>query len=106
MKRLPIVFGHQAIEDLLDIVEYLAAENPTAAQAFREDLERSCAVLAEMPGIGMLRSFSHPQLADVRWWPLKRFEKYLVFYRVQEDALHIVRVVHGARDLPALFSTS
>lgn len=106
MKRLPIVFGQKATEDILGIVEYLAAENPKAAQAFREDLEHACAVLAEMPGIGMLRSFNHPQLSDVRWWPLKRFEKYLVFYRVHEDALHIIRLVHDARDLPALFSTS
>jgi toxin ParE1/3/4 len=27
------------------------------------------------------------------------FEKHLVFYRVDEESVEVVRVVHGARDL-------
>jgi toxin ParE1/3/4 len=43
-------------------------------------------------------------MTDVRLWPLKQFEKYLLIYRAHSEALDIIRVVHGARDLPALFS--
>jgi plasmid stabilization system protein ParE len=31
------------------------------------------------------------------------FENILVFYRTREGVLEIVRVLHGARDLEALF---
>jgi toxin ParE1/3/4 len=32
-----------------------------------------------------------------------RVGNYLIFYRQAQDGAEIVRVVHGARDLPALF---
>jgi toxin ParE1/3/4 len=31
------------------------------------------------------------------------YGKYLIVYRVRDDAVQILRVVHGARDLDALF---
>ena len=40
--------------------------------------------------------------ADLR---VAGFRKYLIFYRVSGDAVSIVRVLHGARDITAkLFS--
>ncbi len=38
--------------------------------------------------------------AGMRSFPLGN---YLVFYRVQEDAVLILRVLHGRRDIDALF---
>jgi plasmid stabilization system protein ParE len=41
----------------------------------------------------------------LRFYPLKKFENYLMFYRTveEEEVVEIVRIVHGARDLPRLF---
>jgi plasmid stabilization system protein ParE len=41
----------------------------------------------------------------LRFLPLRKFEKYLLFYRVlkDEEPVEIVRIVHGARDMPRLF---
>jgi plasmid stabilization system protein ParE len=33
-----------------------------------------------------------------------RFEEYLIFYQPFEDSIEILRVVHGSRDLRALFN--
>lgn len=38
-------------------------------------------------------------LADLRSRTLKAFGNYVVVYRVRSDAVEIVRVLHGARDL-------
>ncbi len=35
--------------------------------------------------------------------PISRFPKHLVFYRVENREILILRVVHGARDLESLF---
>ena len=35
--------------------------------------------------------------------PVRKFDNYLIFYRSTPEGLEIVRVVHGARDLPSLF---
>lgn len=36
-------------------------------------------------------------------FPVKKFENYLIFYQSMEEELLIVRVLHGARDIAALF---
>jgi hypothetical protein len=39
----------------------------------------------------------------MRRWPVKGFEKILLFYFPLPDGLDLVRVVHGSRDLNRLF---
>ncbi len=38
-------------------------------------------------------------LAGLRFLPVRGFEDILIFYVVHPDALRIVRVLHGKRDL-------
>lgn len=106
MPKTVIAFRKKALEDIEQIVRYLAADHPGAARAFRETLEQTCSILADMPDMGIQRSFGPPRLADIRMWPLRRFEKYLVVYRTRGEILDVIRVVHGARDLPTLFAES
>ena len=40
-------------------------------------------------------------VADLRFWPIKRYRNYLVMYRPLDDGVEIIRVLHGARDLAA-----
>lgn len=103
MTAKTIVFSEKSLEDTTGIVEHIANDNLNAAKAFRERLEQTCSLLADMPGIGTLRDFDNAYLSGVRFLPLKQFEKYLVFYQMHGDTLHVIRIVHGARDLPALF---
>jgi toxin ParE1/3/4 len=44
-----------------------------------------------------------PAFQSIRAFPVAGFKSILVFYRTREDVLEIVRVLHGARDLEALF---
>ena len=36
---------------------------------------------------------------------MKIFQDYLVFYRVEEEQIEILRVLHGSRDLEGILST-
>jgi toxin ParE1/3/4 len=90
------------LEDIGDIVRYIAINNPNVAQNFRKRLEQTCASIAQMPNIGSQRHFKHPDLVNVRFLPLKQFKKYLIFYQVYDNNLHILRIVHGIRNLPVL----
>jgi len=103
MSQRTIVFQRKALEDIEEIVSFIAQDSTKAAKNFRDTLEQTCVLLAEMPDMGMARDFKNPTLTNIRLWPLKRFEKYLIFYRVQGNTLNIIRVVHGVRDLPTLF---
>ena len=88
----------QAIEDIRDIWRYIADDNIEAAAKVRGNLLDACRLLAENPLVGR----SRPEFTeeDVRFWPVGT---YLIIYRASAP-VDIVRVVHGARDLPSLFS--
>jgi toxin ParE1/3/4 len=73
------------------------------ARRFLDSSNSTFQELAQMPEIGVSRTFRNPKYASVRMWPVKGFDKYLVFYRPLEDGIEVLRVIHGARDIEKLF---
>ncbi len=87
-----------ALHDLEEIRDYIAKDSPPRATKQIEKLYDRFHTLASMPGAGRLR----PNLgADVRSFAIA---PYVVFYRLQGDVVLVMRVLHGARDVDALFS--
>ncbi len=37
-------------------------------------------------------------------WSIRGFENFVVFYRPLKDSVDVVRVIHGARNLHAIFT--
>ena len=91
-----VVLTAQAEEDLVDIACYIAQDNPEAASDFVEKMERICALLAASPEIGRLRADLAPNL---RSFPVDR---YVVFYVPTKSGIEVLRVLHGARDIPSI----
>ena len=60
--------------------------------------------LAESPELGSLGEFQSPALCGVRRWRVKRFTNYLIFYRPLAEGIEVIRVLHGARDIDAIFN--
>jgi toxin ParE1/3/4 len=87
----------QAELDLLEIWLFIAEDNEPAADRLIRRIAARCEELAEDPKIGRERI----ELGQsVRSWPVSN---YLVFYRPRPDGIELLRVLHGARDLEALF---
>ena len=57
------------------------------------------------PGIGSPRYAAVLNLAGLRFWPVKGFPQ-LVFYIERDMQLHIWRVLHAQRDIPAWMGIS
>lgn len=90
-----------ALDDLTSIWEYIAADNREAADKLVLDILQLFDKTAEHPHLGRSAEEIAP---DIRMLTRGR---YLLIYRViaDEKAIELVRVVHGARDLPALFDS-
>ena len=87
----------RAEEDLIEIWNYIAQDSLAAADRVLDRIETVCERLADNPRMGPAR----PDLAqDLRYFVSGR---YLVIYRETPGGVEIVRVVHGARQLPDLF---
>ena len=102
MKRRVVRAGLAEV-DLLEHLDYIADDNPDAASRFIQAVEKALERLSEMPEIGAVRECDNPRLAGVRRWPVPKFSRYLIFYQVTEDSIRVLRVLHGARDIPSLF---
>ena len=76
---------------------YIADEDQDAATAVLRDIHGRCHFLVAHPKAGPARPDIAPQL---RYGLAGR---YLVLYRETEGGIEVVRVLHGARDLRALF---
>ena len=60
-------------------------------------------LLARSPGIGRDRAFRSRRLRGIRSHAIRGFPNYIVFYRATRTRLLIVRVLHGMRNLDAIF---
>lgn len=92
-----VVLRPQALADLADIWAYIAEGSADHADFFLLRADRLFEMLAKKPMMGRAR----PELAaGIRSFPLGR---YVVFYSEGRRGIEVVRVLHGARDLPGMF---
>jgi toxin ParE1/3/4 len=92
-----IITLDRARADLVEIWDYIADDSETQADLFIDTVDRKLRLLAAKPHLGR----SRPELAEnMRSFPLGR---YVIFYVVMPDGIQVVRVLHGARDLGAIF---
>ena len=83
--------------DLMEIWVYLADRSIETANSTIQAIGRRCQDCAEMPGMGRRRD-------DLALGLRTLVEgSYIIFYRVADDGIEVVRVLHGSRDLPSQF---
>ena len=89
----------QANEDLYEIWYFIAVErqNPQNADRFILQLNDAFLKMAANPTMGIQKNeYAH----GLYQFP---FKNYQMFYFSIDDGIEIIRVLHGARDLPELF---
>jgi toxin ParE1/3/4 len=88
----------QAEADLIEIWTYIAQASPIRADKQLDEIDEKSHMLAQSPFIGKARDEFGP---TIRSFPISN---YLLFYQPIEDGIEIIRVLHGARDIEALFN--
>lgn len=91
-----------ALSDLDDIYDYIANDNPSSASKVIRKIEVVAGQLARSPGLGRA---CDELSTGLRMMPASPYP-YVIFYRPIDDGIRIIRVVHGARDFPSLFTDS
>ncbi len=85
--------------DILEIWDFIADDSLAAADRWVDQLDKQFRVLATQPMMGRARDELVP---GVRSFP---FGRYVVFYMPLDDGIDVVRVLHGARDIDAVFNS-
>jgi len=90
-------------QDLDEQAAFMGQDSPHAGIRFLEAADHAFELLASMPEMGSAWESDKPACAGLRFWPIRGFEKHLIFYRPLEDGIEVVRVLHAARDIESIF---
>ncbi|WP_375473384.1 type II toxin-antitoxin system RelE/ParE family toxin [uncultured Nostoc sp.] len=88
----------EASQDLDEILDYFLVRNINAGERFIQGFNKKCQNITQFPNIGRSYANFDPSLRGI---PL---DGYIIFYRVFEDSVVIVRVISGYRDLKSIFT--
>jgi toxin ParE1/3/4 len=92
-----------ARRDLNEQAKFIQSDSPDTAIRFLRAAEETFDRLASMPELGERQEFGQKRLAGLRAWQVRGFENCLIFDRPIERGIEVVRVLHAARDIAAIF---
>lgn len=92
-----VVLTTAAEADLEEIGDWIAKDNPQRALTFVAELRECCLGLGRHPR-------AYPLVSRYEHHEVRRrvFGNYLVFFRVGDEAVTVLHVLHGARDYEAV----
>lgn len=90
---MQVAFAAAAKRDLEAIVDYIAQDNPAAAVKVFDAVSTVATRLADFPEMGHTGRLPDTRELVVAGLP------YVIVYHVARDAVTIIAVFHGARDL-------
>lgn len=94
---MKVVITTDALNDLEEIGDYIARDNPARARSFVAELVAKAQGLADMPE-------AFPLVPRYAGFGVRRrvHGAYLIFYRIEESLVMVIHILHGARDYEAL----
>jgi plasmid stabilization system protein ParE len=82
----------RAKRDLRDIKRYIAEHAPSTAKHFIQRIRDRVRKIGVMPPAApMVSESAHPDLREIY------VAEYRVIYRIRDDSVHILMIIHGAR---------
>ena len=88
----------RASRDIEAIADYLAAQRGlNRAERLLNGIDSTLQRIAQFPQIGRKRDELYPGSRSLP------YEQYLIFYRLINDEIEVLRIVSGYQDLTALF---
>ena len=90
---MKVIVSARAERDVIEILDGLARDNAAAATDLNAQFNQRLTQLTRLPRMGRLRSDIDDGLRGLLVRP------YVLFYRIENDDILVVRVLHGSRDL-------
>jgi toxin ParE1/3/4 len=81
---------------------FIAQNNLDTALRFYDAIDQTFREIRDHPTRWPRYELDHPRLSELRKRSVLGFDDYLVFYRIDADMVEIIRVLHGARDIPTV----
>lgn len=93
-----VKWSEPALDDLENIAAYIAKDSPIYASTIVREVRDAARSISFMP----LRGRMVPELEDETVREIF-VRQYRLVYRIKQDGIYLIGIIHGARDLGALF---
>jgi plasmid stabilization system protein ParE len=87
----------EAAGDLFEIWSYIAGDNAEAADRVETAIYDACTFLAQFPLSGQVRK--NVTKRAVRFWTVQGFPNYVLVYRLDEQPLQVIRILHAKQNV-------
>ena len=88
-----------AEQDFNEIIDYILLENISAAMSIAHKIESNLQLLERNPQLGRIPNDKELLRLGYRYLIVL---DYLIFYKVEESAIIVYRILHGARNYKSL----
>ena len=95
-----VEFLQDALDDLEELIEYIAKDSVVAAEKMHNQVVLKANELKEFPGRG--RPVPEPKMKEAGWRMIF-IPQYVAFYRIIKDNVLIYRIFHGSSNYPKLY---
>jgi len=95
---MPTIRRLQFRIDLISIATELAEVDEELSFRFIDRVNEAVSLIERLPGIGEPSRISNPLWKGVRRHFIKRFRKYVLYYRELDEGIELLRLVHGRRN--------
>jgi len=103
MNRAELRLTGVAVSDIQEQADWYEQRSDRAlAKRWENQVTAALIRIQKNPRSGPKCGFSADELRGVRRMFIGGFPRHLIFYRVEEKEIRILRVVHGTRDLESL----
>ena len=104
MKKLSISVSEEAASDILDQFSWYELKSGSELAArWVKAVSQALLGIFRHPLSGTPCHFRSHELRGTRRIAITKFPKHLIFYQAKDADIIVLRVLHGARDLEALF---
>jgi plasmid stabilization system protein ParE len=93
-------FTPEATTDLSEIWDFIALDSVEAAGRVESAIFQACELLGRAPMLGHSRR--ELTKLPLRFWPVRGYSNYLIVYDPSPQPIRVVRIIHGARNLPEI----
>lgn len=93
-----------ADRDIDEIAAYIAQDNIDAALRFLDAIDDALQSIRLHPKRYPLVEIDDDRLRGIRRRGVDGFARFLVFYALHGRTIDVIRVLHGARDIPSVLS--
>ena len=91
---MQVIWFKRAVLDLKSVRDYITQDNPQAAQQVVQRIKDKVSLLSEQPGIGRPGRVPNTRELLVDQTP------FILPYRVRDNKIEILRVLHTSRQWP------